>query len=183
MGIMSRFIRLCRADIHGVMDHLEDKGLLLKQHLRDMEEAVESKDNEYKQLAAALDQAGREYEKYSLECEKLDEDITAALEKDKDNIARLLIKKRKPLSSLKDELERHMKSLQRDMAALDKIIIEQRAACEELKLRSREYFLGLEQNKRRTAEFPYLNSRETPDEEVELELLQRKEALREGANP
>ena len=34
MGIMTRFMRLCKADMHGVIDRLEDKGLLLKQYLR-----------------------------------------------------------------------------------------------------------------------------------------------------
>ena len=33
MSIMTRFVRIFKADIHGVMDQLEDKGLLLKQYL------------------------------------------------------------------------------------------------------------------------------------------------------
>ena len=32
MGIMTRIMRLCKADLHGVMDQLEDKELLLKQY-------------------------------------------------------------------------------------------------------------------------------------------------------
>ena len=37
MGILSRVVRLCKADLHGVMDQMEDKELLLKQHLREMQ--------------------------------------------------------------------------------------------------------------------------------------------------
>jgi len=40
MAILTRIIQLFKADIHGVMDQLEDQGLLLKQHLRDMEESL-----------------------------------------------------------------------------------------------------------------------------------------------
>ena len=40
MGILSRFFRICKSDIHGVMDLLEDRELLLKQHIRDMETAL-----------------------------------------------------------------------------------------------------------------------------------------------
>ena len=40
MGIMTRMLRLCKADVHGVMDQLEDKGLLLKQYLREMETSL-----------------------------------------------------------------------------------------------------------------------------------------------
>ena len=43
MSILTRMIRLCKADIHGVMDEMENKELMLKQHLRDMEEALEAK--------------------------------------------------------------------------------------------------------------------------------------------
>jgi phage shock protein A len=44
MGILTRIVRICKADIHGVMDHIEDQGLLLKQHLRDMEKALSEKE-------------------------------------------------------------------------------------------------------------------------------------------
>jgi hypothetical protein len=40
MAILARIIRLFKADIHGVMDQIEDQGLLLKQHLRDMEDSL-----------------------------------------------------------------------------------------------------------------------------------------------
>ena len=45
MGLFSRITRLCRSDLHGVMDQLEDKNLLLKQYLREMEEALEEATN------------------------------------------------------------------------------------------------------------------------------------------
>jgi len=40
MGITTRLVRIFKADLHGVMDQLEDQGLLLKQHLRDMQAAL-----------------------------------------------------------------------------------------------------------------------------------------------
>jgi len=50
MGIFTRIIRLCKADMHGVMDQMEDQGLLLKQHLRDMETALNRKEMYLKQM-------------------------------------------------------------------------------------------------------------------------------------
>ena len=44
MGIASRIVKIFKADIHGVMDQLEDPGLLLKQYLREMEEALNQKE-------------------------------------------------------------------------------------------------------------------------------------------
>jgi phage shock protein A len=44
MAILTRIFRLFKADIHGIMDQIEDQGLLLKQHLRDMEESLVQKE-------------------------------------------------------------------------------------------------------------------------------------------
>ena len=54
MGIMARVIRLCKADLHGVMDQLEDKDLLLKQHLREMQAAMAGRQARIDQLEEAL---------------------------------------------------------------------------------------------------------------------------------
>ena len=83
MSIMTRFMRLCKADMHGVMDHLEDKELLVNQLLRDMEEELNRKEGRLKKIMASREQVRKGYEKYCRECEKLDVDVTAAIEKEK----------------------------------------------------------------------------------------------------
>ena len=57
MGIATRITKIFKADIHGVMDQIEDQGLMLKQHLRDMEEALIQKKAQLKQRCFAKDQA------------------------------------------------------------------------------------------------------------------------------
>ena len=113
MGIITRFIRVCKADIHGVMDQLEDKDLLLKQHLRDMEVELSRKEARIRRLVASRDQAQGEYEKHSREAEKLDQDLAMAIDKDKDEIARLLLRKLKPLAYHCDDLNRHIDVMDR----------------------------------------------------------------------
>ena len=44
MSIATRFVRLWKADLHGVMESIEDKGLLLKQCLREMQDEVENRE-------------------------------------------------------------------------------------------------------------------------------------------
>ena len=46
MGIASRMVNIFKADVHGVVDQFEDQGLLLKQYLRDMAEALSQKEAE-----------------------------------------------------------------------------------------------------------------------------------------
>ena len=184
MAIMTRFMRLCKADIHGVMDHLEDKGLVLKQHLRDMEEEVNRKEARLNKIKASRDRAQREYEKFARESEKVDQDIAVAIEKNKDDIARVLIKKLKPMAYHREELGRHIETLDREITQFGKSVEEQRLQYEQLNLRCTEYFRALEREqweKTVSTIVPQNISRELSEEEIELELLQRKESIKGGA--
>jgi phage shock protein A len=184
MGIMTRFMRLCKADIHGVMDQLEDKGLLLKQYLRDMEEELGQKEARLRKLVVSRDKLQQDCDKYSGECKKLDADIESALKKGKDDIARLLIKKIKPMTSHRDELTRHIQNLSREITQFHGLIEEQRLQYEQLELRAKEYFHREEREKWEqtiATTIPSVPSREPSEEEVELELLKRKEAAKGGA--
>lgn len=183
MAIITRFMRLCKADIHGVMDQLEDRGLLLKQYLRDMEQDLDHKEETFKKIMASRDQAQREYEKYSRESEKLERDLSVAIEKDKDDIARVLIRKLKPLVYHRDELGRHIETLEKEIGQYGEGLKGQRFQYEQLQLRCREYFQSVEREQWEKAMsdiIPHRASREPSEEEVEIELLQRKEAVKGG---
>lgn len=183
MTIMTRFMRLCRADIHGVMDQLEDKGLVLKQYLRDMEKELDEKENKLRKMGASLNQAQREYEKHARESARVEQDLTVAIEKDKDDIARVLIRKLKSLTGYMEELARHVDRLQCETARYRNGLNEQRLQYEQLQLRSAEYLRSLELRQWETALsgiLPQAMGREPSDEEVEIELLQRKEAVKGG---
>ncbi len=183
MGIMTRFMKLCKADIHGVMDQLEDKGLLLKQYLRDMEEELGRKEARVRKMVASREQAERDHDRYTQECEKLDRDIEAAISKDKDDIARLLIRKLKPLAYHCDELGRHLQNLAREISQYRECIEEQRLQYEQLQLRSKEYFNRMEREewaKTISNRTPSVVAGEPSEGEVELELLKRKEATKGG---
>ena len=183
MAIMTRFMRLCKADIHGVMDQLEDRGLVLKQYLRDMEQDLDRKEATLKKIVASRDQAQREHERYTVENGKLEQDLSVAVEKDKDDIARVLIRKLKPLVYHRDELGRHVETLDREIAQFGECVQEQRLQYEQLQLRCTEYFQGMEREQWEKAMSdiaPHSVSREPSEEEVELELFQRKEAIKGG---
>ena len=101
MGIMTRVVRIFKADVHGVMDQLEDRQLLLKQHLRDMAEALSLKEVRLNEMLASRKQAQQDRDKYGRQSQALEQDLAVAIQKDKDDIARMLIRKIKPLDSLR----------------------------------------------------------------------------------
>jgi phage shock protein A len=180
MGILNRLIRIFKADIHGVMDQFEDKGLLLKQYLRDMQEALSEKETCLKQVTVARTQAQQDDENFGLEIEKWEHDLTIALKKDRDDIARLLIKKIIPLKKIHKRIREHIDTLDREITVMRDGIDQQRIQYEDLMHRSRQYFHKADQNaweKAGTIFNPGNVSDDLSNEEIELELLQRKEAL------
>lgn len=185
MGILTRIVRICKADIHGVMDHIEDQGLLLKQHLRDMEKAISEKEAGLKNMMASRRLAQQEYDKYTRESEKIEQDLTAAIKKERDDIARMLIKKLKPLVSHTDEIGRHINVLDQDILHLKDFVEQQRLQYDQLQLRSKDFFHKTEQqawDENLSTIIPKNHSQDLNPEEVELELLQRKETIKGGGN-
>ena len=183
MGIMTRFVRLCKADMHGVMDQLEDKDLLVKQLLRDMEEELGRKESRMATLRASREQTKRAYEQYSIECEKLDDDVTAAIQKNKDDIARMILKKVKQASNHRDELKRQLDGFDRVLEQLKICVAEQRLQYDQLQLRSRAYVRAVRQDEWGQTVAVAANGfgKEPSDEEIELELLKRKDTVKGGA--
>lgn len=180
MGIITRIVRICKADIHGVMDQMEDKGLLLKQHLRDMEKALSQKEGRLKKLMAARRQTLQELDKFQGDIEKIEQDLTVSIEKGRDDIARMLIRKLKPMTLHKDELQRHIEVVDREIDQMQETVEKQRRQYEQFQLKSKAFDHKREQQeweKHMSSIVPERISPDIPDEEVELELIQRKEAL------
>jgi phage shock protein A len=183
MAILTRIIRLFKADIHGVMDQIEDPGLLLKQHLRDMEESLVQKEMQLKKMGIARDQAQQEFQQGKKETDNLESDLEVAIKKDRDDIARMLIKKLKPLTHIQTERGNHIDLLNHEMRQFKENLEQQRLQYEQLKQKATAYFHRTETQR---WEAPWaaapagFSVHELSEEEVELELLQRKEAIKGG---
>jgi phage shock protein A len=180
MGIITRVVKIFKADIHGVMDQFENQGLLLKQYLRDMEEALNQQEAKLARKIAQRNQAQKEHDKYDQLYHTLDHDLTVAVQRGKDNIARMLIRKTKPLGSLCDELAGQVVTLDEEISQFKEHLSERRLQYEQLKIRSTEYFHRTEMQgpeKDMLNIIPNNFSGKLSEDEIELELLKRKEAL------
>ena len=183
MAILARIVKIFKADIHGVIDQLEDRELLLKQHLRDMEEALNRKQARLRKMTASHNQGQKDLAGYKQQWEALDHDLTVAVRKNKDDIARILIRKMKPLENLSGELARHLKALDEEMIQFKNHLQQQRLRYEQLKNRTTEYLhkTQMQQWKKNVID-PVSDDGygELSDQEIELELLKRKDALTGG---
>jgi phage shock protein A len=184
MGLLTRALRLCKADLHGVMDQIENRELLLKQHLRDMQAALMRNEAELSRICRARDQARQECEKADKRREGLEMDLEIALKNDKDDIGRMLIKKLKPLTGIQADRRRHIDRLSDDIKQLRDKIEQQQLQYEQLQQKATQYFHHVEQNRWEDfppADLPGFAAHDLSEEEIELELLQRKEAIKGGA--
>jgi phage shock protein A len=183
MGILTRMLRLCKADVHGVMDQLEDKGLLLKQSLREMENSLDLKERQVSTLDRRLNRLNGQINRHANEMDKLEKDLARALRKEKDDIARMLIRRRRALNTACMHLREQVETITQEKTRLLEILAEQRLQFDTLRAKADDYCRqaghGLLDGAvyRSTTEWI---SFEPKDEEVELELLERKEAFQKG---
>ena len=183
MGIMSRVIRLCKADLHGMMDQLEDKDLLLRQHLREMQAAMAGRQVRIDQLEEALRNGQRDRAMHAKQVQALEEDLDLAVARGKDDIARMLIRKLIPMRTRVACMTHRLEAMtgqvdeERDRLGVQRLAyddIRQRVAAVRERARNTEVIADMGPTGMRS---PQLAPRE---EEIEWELMQRKEAANSG---
>jgi len=182
MGMLTRVVRIFKADVHGVMDQLENRELLLKQHLRDMAESLNLQEVKLNKMLASRKQAQQEHDKYRQQSQTLEQDLAVAIHKDRDDIARMLIRKIKPLDSLREEIADGIRNLDEEILYCRERLDRQRLQYDRLKHRSLEFFHKTSMSgwqKDLSQIVPDGKFGDPSEQEVELELLKRKEALEE----
>jgi phage shock protein A len=136
MSILSRMFRLCKADLHGVMDQMEDKELLLKQYLREMESGLQEKQARQSQLNQTCRQLQRDLSLQLQEGGKLETEMTLAIRRDRDDIAKMLIRKHRTLQAHCKEMERQRERLEEKGIHLAQVMDQQQLQYQELKVKA-----------------------------------------------
>ena len=183
MGILSRAVRLCKADLHGVMDQMEDKDLLLRQHLREMQEAMAERQARIDQLEETLRSGKRSRSRAAQQLHGLEEDLDRAVARGRDDIARMLIRKVFPLRKSMAQMVQRMEETAQHLEEEQERLGTQRLAYDE----TRHRVVVARERVRRTTPMPDMGPTEAgehpwapSEEEIEWELLQRKEAAGSG---
>lgn len=180
MGIMTRILRLWKADIHGVMDQLEDKELLLKQYLREMENDLQKKEGRLQQLAAACGKTNIDLAARRQEIDKLEKDLRLALRKENDEIAKALIRKQRIQHKHCEHLQQQRQALVEEQEHLSGVLDEQRLQYDSLKAKAATYCCQAQTNSFTEADNIFSaasNVFAIDEDEIDLELMRRKETL------
>lgn len=173
MGLLTRMTTLLRADAHGVVDALEDKALMLRQHVREAAAELARKKSRVEAMAAEDKELEAEAAAVDAEKEKLDGDVALALAEGKEDLARFAIRKLLPLARRTDSIERRREALRDERAELAQELERQQGEFERLEARARAYLdRARSPEARREGAGPWWEP--VADEDVELELLRRR---------
>ncbi len=133
MTLMTRMARLFRADLHAVLDRIEEPALVLEQALREMEAELAADEQRLRLLrheAEQLDARTRELAQ-ALRC--CDEELDLCLETEQEALARAVV--RRKLEAQRDGalIERRQADLQRAIEALSERIQRNRTRLEAMR--------------------------------------------------
>jgi phage shock protein A len=178
LRLFDRIGLLLKADAHGVIESLEERSLLLKQYVREAE-------IELNQKAARLE-AVREDEKrlretlarIADEMRALDEDVTLALAGGKDDLARFAIRRLLPRRNEAAAVRAQIDQRSAEAEGLAERVAAQQAQFDSLRVRVRA---ELARESSAAASFPWPSEAAIADEEVELELMRRRQSERGDA--
>ena len=176
MRLFDRVGRLVRSDAHGVLDQLEERGLLMKQHLRDAEIEVADKRARVESLEEDQRRLREEALRLRAREETLDQDVELALAGGKQDLARFAVARLLPVREARVGLETRLGEVAAERDRLSERLGEQEAQLGELRARVGAR-LAEARSRRSTAPAP---ERQVAEEEIELELLRRGSAAAGG---
>lgn len=171
MAWFDRFSTLMKADAHGVIDALEDRALMLRQHLREAREAVEQKRVRLAGLEAERRDAQAESQRLEEQLETLEADVDLAMAEGQDDLARFAVKKLLPRRAQAQRVERRLGELAEERDRLVDTLAEQEAAFEDLEQRIKARLAQLDSGGSNVDPDEWV----VRDEDVEFELLRRRQ--------
>jgi phage shock protein A len=178
MRFIDRLTLLVKADAHGVLEQLEERTLLAKQHLREAELELVHK----RARALALEDEARRLEEEAVrlerECSALDEDVELALANDEQELARFSLRRLLPRQRAALDVRHRIAEIDERRQRLALKLASQEREYEELQRQVRTRLAAAREEEKGAV---WCGPEVAADEEVEIELLRRRTAAVEDA--
>jgi len=192
MRVIKRFMHLARADAHGLLDSIEDRSLILKQHLRDAELELERKRLYLEKLTQRVERLTRRQAALEERVAELDRDVSLSMSRGEDKLARFVIRRLLSARKSREALAAERAETAAELERTATITGEQEAAYRELvakveaelaELRAREQRASAKESVAAACGAEARELEQTLgvlDEEVELEWLRRRATSEAG---
>jgi phage shock protein A len=178
MKIFDRLGLLIRADAHGMMDRLEERTLLVKQHLREADLELSRKRARLSAIDEELARLGEEARRTEARLAEFDADVDLALARGEEELARFALRRLLPERAAFRSMHDRSTALEAERERLGSRLAGQEAAFESLRVRARARIAELEAADGGES----FRTSAVADEEIEFELLRRRGATSAAAS-
>ena len=175
MRVFERIGRIVRADAHGMMDQLEERSLLLKQHLREAELEVAQKRTKLDANEEERRRLAEDGQRLEIQVAALDEDVELAMGGDNPELARFAVRRLLPKREALQTLFARAAQLDERRTRLQSRLEEQEAQLAELRPGVRAALARPDPEP-----IEWAGESVVTDEEIDLELLRRRDVAATG---
>ena len=174
MTLIKRVSRLLRADVHAVLDLMEEPGALLKQALRDMEDEVARGQKELELLEDEGHQMDARRSRLERSLKDMDSQLDTCFQSEDETLARALIKQQLETREIHKHLTAKRESVELACNSLRERLDEQRSRLRTMRQKA-DLLVGADNTARTNYdwEHPVVTVR---NEDVEVAYLRAKQA-------
>ena len=126
MALINRMSRLFTADVHAVLDRIEEPDVLLKHAVREMEEELARSEQRVRALTHEHETLGERQRKTGACLAELNQQLDVCFESSNEELARKVLKRRLETERLERHVGERRAALDKELAALRATVDEQR---------------------------------------------------------
>ncbi len=175
MVLIKRVTRLFRADLHAVLDRVEEPDILLRQAIREMEDDLARDEQACRQHERELEQLSKKESELRQLHASLGEELDVCFAADKEDLARSLIRRRLEIEGALRLLGRRRGTLAAQRGQLAQRLTENRTRCESMRQKAELFDEGPGEPAPDSVDrWPSVDVR-VRDEDVEVALLKERQ--------
>ena len=126
MALINRMSRLFTADVHAVLDRIEEPDVLLKHAVREMEEELARSEQRVRALTHEHETLGERQRKTGACLAELNQQLDVCFQSNNEELARKVLKRRLETERLERHVGERRAALDKELAALRATVDEQR---------------------------------------------------------
>lgn len=136
MALITRLARLFQADVHAILDKIEEPSLLLHQSIRDMEESIANDEKQLRSWEYEIPQLIQKHDQLEQTLTDLDDKCALCFQSNKDDLARSFIKRKLETQQAKHALAEQIRKLKDRSSRLADQLNEHQAQLTAMKLKA-----------------------------------------------
>lgn len=175
MALINRVGRLVRADIHAVLDRIEEPEQLLRQALRDMEDELASAEQRAVAAAAEIETFAKRKSELVARCAELDGELDLCFARKKSELARTLVRRKLEAERLIARLDSRQKDGEAGLEQARADLEQRRHALEGLRQKAEVFATPVHEEGPQDEVAYMLRELSVSDDEIDVALLREQE--------